>query len=155
MDTGNPGGRGWTVWRAGRAGAGGLGVAGSALCAASMIGVGVGVGAGVGIAGAATTTGMAAMSGTGPGAPGGALGVLLRLGPVLLVVSVLRMTAAFALSRRPVAAVPALLAGAVLYAGMYAQPDLTVMYTGIAAGYLAWAGLYLCARSRRAQTTIS
>lgn len=83
-------------------------------------------------------------------------GVLLRLGPVLLVVSVLLVTAAFALSRRPVAAVPALLAGAVLYAGMYAQPDLTVMYVGIAARYLAWAGLYLWVRAprpRRAQNT--
>lgn len=136
-----------TFRRAGRSWAGGLGVAGSAACVASMISVGVGVGVGVGAA--ATATGMAAMSGTGPSAPGGALGVLLRLGPVLLVVSVLLVTAAFVLSRRPVAAVPALLAGVVLYAAMYAQPDLTVMYLGIAAGYLAWAGLYLWVRTTR------
>lgn len=41
---------------------------------------------------------------------------------------------------------------------MYAQPDLTAMYTGIATGYLAWAGLYLWVRAthpRRAQNTIS
>lgn len=153
MDTGDARGRGWTVRRAGRSWAGGLGVAGSAACAASMVGVGVGVGVG---AVAAAASGMAAMSGTGPGAPDGLLGVLLRIGPGLLVVSVLLVTAAFALSRRRVAAVPALLAGAVLYAGMYAQPDLAVMYAGIAFGYLAWAGLYLWVRNahpRRIQNT--
>jgi len=155
METGDARGRGWTVRRAGRSWAGGLGVAGSAACAASMIGVGVGVGVGVG-AGAAAASGMAAMSGTGPGAPDGLLGVLLRIGPGLLVVSVLLVTAAFALSRRRLAAVPALLAGAVLYAGMYAQPDLAVMYAGIAVGYPAWAGLYLWVRlphPRRTQNT--
>jgi len=152
MDTGDAVGNGSVVRRAGPSGAGGLGVVGSVVCAASMIAVGVGVGVGS----AAAATGMAAMSGTGPGAPGGALGVLLRVGPVLLVVAVLLVTAAFALSRRQVAAIPALLAGAVLYAGMYSQPDLTVMYTAIAAGYLTWAGLYLWVRrtpARRTQNT--
>lgn len=31
------------------------------------------------------------------------------------------------------------LAGAVAYAGMYAQPSPAVMYASIAAGYLTWA----------------
>jgi len=39
-------------------------------------------------------------------------------------------------------AVPALLAGAVLYAGRYAQPDLAVMYASIAIGYAVWVALY-------------
>jgi hypothetical protein len=66
------------------------------------------------------------------------------------------VTAAFALSRRRVAAIPAALAGVVLYAGMYSQPDLTVMYIAIAAGYLAWGGLYLWVRripTHRTQNT--
>ena len=57
------------------------------------------------------------------------------------------VTAAFALTRRPLAAVPALLAGAVAYAGMYAQPSLAVMYASIAAAYAAWAGLMLWVRA--------
>jgi len=40
------------------------------------------------------------------------------------------------------AALPALLAGAVLYAGRYAQPDLDVMYASIAIGYAVWVALY-------------
>lgn len=43
----------------------------------------------------------------------------------------------------------ALLVGALLYAGMYAQPDLTVMYAAIAAGYTAWGALYLWVRRAR------
>ena len=145
---------GSVVRRAGRSGVGGLGVVGSVVCAASMIAVAVGVGVG----GAAAATGMAAMSGTGPDAPGGVLGVLLRIGPALLVVSALLVSAAFALSRRRVAAIPAVLAGVVLYAGMYSQPDLTVMYTAIVVGYLSWGGLYLWVRrtpTHRTQTTPS
>ena len=90
-------------------------------------------------------TGMAGMTGPGPGAPGGMLGVLVRAGPWLIVASALLVAAAFALTRRPVTVVPALLAGAVLYAGMYAQSSLPVMYASIAAGYLAWAALALWA----------
>jgi hypothetical protein len=55
------------------------------------------------------------------------------------------VTAAFALSRRPVTALPALLAGAVLYAGMYAQRSLPITYASIAVGYLAWTALALWA----------
>jgi hypothetical protein len=99
---------------------------------------------------------MAAMSGTGPGAPHGVLGVLLRIGPWLLVGSVLLVTAAFWLTRRPATAILALLAGALLYAGMYAQPNLAVMYAAITVGYTAWAALYLWVRRahpRTARTT--
>ena len=95
--------------------------------------------------GATAATSMAGMTGTGPGAPGGALGALVRIGPWLMLTSVALMTAAFTLTRRPVTALPALLAGAVLYAGMYAQRSLPVMYASIAVGYLAWTALALWA----------
>jgi len=39
------------------------------------------------------------------------------------------------------------LAGAVLYAGMYAQTSPAVMYAAIGVGYAAWAALYLWVRS--------
>lgn len=128
------------IRRAGRTWAGTLGAAGSVACGISMILIAAGVGA------SAAATGMAAMSGTGAGAPHGVIGVLLRVGPWLLVVSVLLVTAAFALTRRPAAAIPALLAGAVLYVGMYRQASLSVMYASIAVGYTAWIALYLLVR---------
>jgi len=131
---------------AGRFSAGALGLVGTMACGASMVLVALGVGA------SAAATGMAAMSGTGPGAPHGVLGVLLRIGPWLLVASVLLVAAAFALGRRPVSALPALLVGALLYAGMYAQPNLAVMYAAIAVGYTAWGALYLWVRRARPST---
>jgi hypothetical protein len=114
-------------------------VLGSVACAASMIAAAVGAG------GATAATGMAGMTGTGPGAPGGALGALVRIGHWLMLTSAALVTAAFALSRRPVTALPALLAGAVLYAGMYAQRSLPITYASIAVGYLAWTALALWA----------
>lgn len=56
------------------------------------------------------------------------------------------MSVAFAL-RRPVAAVPAVLAGAVLYAGMYTQSNQALMYGSIAVGYAAWIGTHLWVRA--------
>ena len=132
----------------GRWSAGALGVLGSMACTASMIAAAVGVG------GAAAATSMAGMTATGPGHPGGTLGALVRLGPWLIVTSALLVTAAFALTRRPLTAIPALIAGAVLYAGMYAQNSLPVMYASIAIGYLTWAALALwAARNPAAQAT--
>jgi hypothetical protein len=128
-----------TPGRTGRWSAGALGVLGSMACTASMIAAAVGVG------GAAAATSMAGMTGTGSGHAGGALGALVRIGPWLTVASVLLVTVAFALSRRPVTAIPALVAGAVLYAGMYAQDSVPVMYASIAVGYLTWAALALWA----------
>jgi len=115
--------------------AGALGVLGSMTCTASMIAAVVGVG------GAAAATGMAGMAATGPGHPGGALRALLWIGPWLIAASALLVVAAFALTRRPATVIPALAAGAVLYAGMYAQNNIPVMYASIAVGYLAWATL--------------
>ena len=127
----------------GRWSAGALGVLGSMACTASMIAAAVGVG------GAAAATGMTGMTANGSGHPGGALGALVRIGPWLIVVSVLLVAAAFALTYRPVTAIPALVAGAVLYAGMYAQSSLPVMYASIAVGYLTWAALPLWVTHRR------
>lgn len=78
---------------AGRRSAGALGLVATIACGASMVLVAVGAGA------SAAATGMAAMSGTAPGGPHGVLGVLLRIGPWLLVCSVLLVTAAFGLIR--------------------------------------------------------
>ena len=129
--------------RAGRRCAAALGAAGSLTCVTSMLL------AAAGVSGTAAAGGMAAMTGTGMGTPGGALGALVRVGPWLLAGSVVLVTAALALTRRPAAAAGGVLAGAVLYAGMYAQSSLAVMYASIAAGYLAWAGLFVWARARR------
>jgi hypothetical protein len=126
----------------GRWSAGALGVLGSMACAASMIAAAVGIG---GAAAATSMAGMTGMTGTGSGRPGGALGALVQIGPWLIVASALLVTAAFALTRRPVTAIPALVAGAVLYAGMYAQNSLPVMYASIAVGYLTWAAVALWA----------
>ena len=132
----------------GRWSAGALGVLGSLACTASMIAAAVGVG------GAAAATGMTGMTATGSGHPGGALGALVRIGPWLIVVSALLVATAFALTYRPVTAIPALVAGAVLYAGMYAQNSLPVMYASIAVGYLTWSALALwAARNPAAQAT--
>jgi hypothetical protein len=120
----------------GRWSAGALGVLGSMACTASMIAAAVGVG------GAAAAASMAGMTTTGSGHPG-VLGALVRVGPWLIVASALLVTAAFALTRRPLTVIPALAAGAVLYAGMYAQNSLPVMYASIAVGYLTWAALLL------------
>ncbi len=103
-------------------------------------------------AGAATGAGMAAM-----GHPGGEshgtldvlVGVLHRISPALLIGSVVTISAALALRRR-VAAVPALLAGGVLYLAVHAQTDPVVMSAGMAVGYGSWIGLYLWTRSGKA-----
>ncbi|MBA3424274.1 MAG: hypothetical protein ACR2HO_07850 [Rubrobacteraceae bacterium] len=58
---------------------------------------------------------------------------LLRFGPVILVVSVLLVTASVTLRRR-LAALPAISGGLILYVGMYAQPNLALMYAAIVVG---------------------
>ncbi len=126
--------------RVGRRWAGIPGAAGSLTCVTSMLLVAAGVGG-------SAADGMAAMSGAGTGAPGEALGGPVRIGPWLLAGFVVLATAALAFTRQPAAAVLGFLAGAVLYAGVYAQSSLAVIYTSIAAGYLAWLGLLLRVRA--------
>ncbi len=122
------------------AAAGAAGGLGSLACATSMILAGLGAGA------SAASTGMAGMEQPGS-TPHGLLGLLRQAGPALLIASIVLVTVALAL-RRPAAAAPALLAGAVLYAGMYSQSNAAVMYTAIAVGYTAWAALFLWTRKR-------
>lgn len=124
---------------AGTAGVAGS-VAGSVACMVSMGLVAVGVGS------SAAAAGMAGMSTSGD-TPSGLLGALVRIGPVLLIVSIVLVTVAFALWR-PLGAVPALIAGVIMYAGMYAQPSLAVMYASLALGYATWIGLFLWLRAR-------
>ncbi len=123
--------------RTGRVSAGILGAAGSLACATSMVLVAVGIGV------SASASGMAAMSGTTADGPHGVLGALLRVGPWLQLISTALVVVAFALSRRPVATIPALLAGILLQFGMYAQTTFVVMYLSIAVGYALWVALYL------------
>jgi hypothetical protein len=75
------------------------------------------------------------------------LGILVTIGPELLVVSVLLVTVSLALRRR-IAAIPALVAGALLYWGMYAQGSDALMYATIAVGYAIWAATYAWTRLR-------
>ncbi|WP_234783300.1 hypothetical protein [Mycolicibacter heraklionensis] len=76
------------------------------------------------------------------------LDMLHRISPVLLVVSIVLVTVAFALRRRA-AVLPALVAGVVLYLSVHGQGDPAVMYAGMALGYGAWIALYLWTRPPR------
>jgi hypothetical protein len=106
-------------------------------------------------AGASTTAGMVGMgqpSDVPHGTLGGLFDLLQRIAPGLLIVSIVLIGGAFAL-RRPVAVIPALLAGIVLYVSVHAQSDPVVMYAGMAAGYGTWIVLYLWTRRRRPRRT--
>jgi hypothetical protein len=76
---------------------------------------------------------------------GGLLDVLHRISPGLLIISIVLVAGAFAV-RRPVAVLPALLAGVVLYLSVHGQTDPAVMYAGMAVGYGAWLALYFWTR---------
>lgn len=73
------------------------------------------------------------------------LDVVHRISPVLLIVSIVLVTAALAMRRRA-AVLPALSAGAVLYLSVHGQTDPIVMYAGMALGYGVWIALYLWTR---------
>lgn len=103
----------------------------------------------------AATAGMAAMGDAddhGDGALGTLLHLLHRISPGLLVVSIVLVAGAFAL-RRPIAVIPAMLAGVVLYLSVHGQSDPLVMYAGMAIGYGSWIGLYLWTRPRGGDRT--
>ena len=74
-------------------------------------------------------------AGSGTAHAPGWLDIVLRWGPEILVVSVLLIVISAALRRRS-AALPAIGGGLVLYVGMYAQPNLTLMYPAMAVGTL-------------------
>lgn len=128
--------------------AGALGVLASLACTAAMTLPVLGVAGAAAAAGAQGAGGMDSMSSMDPAGGGdsrGLLGWLLTYGPALLVVSIVLVTLSVAV-RRPLAAVPALLWGALLYSGMYGQPSYPVMYLTLALGYAGWIGTYLWAR---------
>ncbi|MEB3031155.1 hypothetical protein [[Mycobacterium] nativiensis] len=100
--------------------------------------------------------GASAAAGMGHAAHGGdeaqgwfaeVLGMVHRISPVLLIVSIALVAVAFAMRRRA-AVLPALLAGVVLYFSVHGQSDPIVMYAGMALGYAAWFALYLWTRPR-------
>ncbi len=69
----------------------------------------------------------------GEGGIPGWLDFVLRWGPEILFVSVVLIVVSVALRRRS-AALPAIGGGVVLYVGMYAQPNLALMYAAMAVG---------------------
>lgn len=134
-----------------RVAAGVAGTCGSLACIASMVLPLVGL-AGAGAAAGGSMAGMGPAPSAASGAattasshPDGLLGVLVAIGPELLVVSILLVTASLALRRR-VAIAPAFVGGAILYWGMYAQSSDAVMYATMAAGYLIWVATYAWTR---------
>ncbi len=85
-----------------------------------------------------TAAAQGGMAGMGSGHQGmadvpGWLEALLSFGPVILIVSVLLVAASVTLRRR-LAALPAISGGLFLYVGMYAQPNLALMYAAIVVG---------------------
>ena len=68
----------------------------------------------------------------------------------ILIVSVVLVTVSLAV-RRPLAAVPALAFGALLYWGMYGQPSHLLMYLTLALAYAGWLGTNLWTRRRPAR----
>ena len=120
-----------------------VGVAGSAACTAAMV---LPV---IGVAGAT-----ASMAGMTRSQEDGLLGALIEYGPIILIASILLVTASLAL-RRPLAAVPALAAGAMLYWGMYAQSSYPVMYLTVVAGFAGWLATYLWTRAEKTPLTTS
>jgi hypothetical protein len=109
--------------------------------------------AAVGAAGAgATSVGGMADMGSSASSAGGPLGFLLQYGPLILLVSIAAMTLSLA-SRRSIAALPALVAGAALYWGMYGQDRLPVMYAAIIVGLLTWAAAFLWVNGLVPRTT--
>ena len=133
--------------------AGALGILGSLACSVAMLMALVGL-LGAGVASSAASTGdMAGMAGISS-APGPwpqnsslpaplltLLFVLFQSGPAILVVSIVAIGLAVA-SRRRVALVPVVMAGLLLYWGMYLQSTRLVMYSAVAVGLAALFAAY-------------
>lgn len=119
-----------------------VGFLGGIACSAAMVLAAVGV---IGAATAGGWSSLSSMAGMGRASTPGGRSLsrfLLDNGPTILVVSIVLVTLALALRRRP-AAVGAALVGAVMYWGMYMQGAVTIMYVTIAAGLITWLGLVL------------
>lgn len=112
--------------------------------------------AALGVIGLAAVASGAGMEGMGSGSSGqtsssGLLGSLVRflvqVGPPLLIISVAAITVSLGIRRRA-AVIPAVLAGAVMYGGMYLQSGLPLMYASIALGLIVWTSLYIWTHGR-------
>lgn len=111
---------------------GALGIAGAILCSLSMIAPTIGLIAAQGL----RSPGGMSSSATGHTQLPSWWEILLRLGPEVLIASVLLVVLTLAF-RRPVAILPAIIGGLILYLGMYAQPSSTVMYATTAVGIVS------------------
>jgi hypothetical protein len=145
MDTGSA--RRTTIASTCCAVAGGIG---AVACSLSMTLAALGI-----IGTAAAASGSMANMGSGSSgqtASSGLFGSLIRflvqVGPPLLIISVATITVSLGLRRRA-ALIPAVLAGAVMYAGMYLQPEVPLMYASIALGLIVWASLYVWTQRRQ------
>ncbi len=127
--------------------AGGLGVL---ACSVSMILVTVGL-VGTAAAASGSIAGMAGMGSTSSGRTassglfGNLVSFLVQFGPPLLIISVVAIAASLGI-RRHTAVIPAIVAGAVMYAGMYLQSSAALMYASIALGLSVWTSVYFWTR---------
>lgn len=136
-----------------------VGVLGTLACISAMVLAAIGI-AGVGASAVGAGASMAGMStgSQGQATSGQAtsiLAFLLQAGPTILPVSIGAFTLSLAI-RQWAAAIPVLLAGGVIYWGMYGQQRLTVMYVTMVLGLLGWAAVFLWVRGlpqRRASST--
>ncbi len=145
MDTGSA--RRTTIVSTCCAVAGGIG---ALACSLSMTLAAVGI-----IGTAAAASGSMANMGSGSSgqtASSGLVGSLIRfpvqVGPPLLIISLVAITVSLGLRRRA-AVIPAVLAGAVMYAGMYLQSGVPLMYASIALGLILWTSLYVWTQRRQ------
>ncbi len=124
--------------------AGGLG---AVACSVSMTLAAVGL---VGTAAAASGS-LAGMEGMGLGSGGqtassglfaSLVRFLVQVGPPLPIISVAAISVSLGMRRRA-AVIPALFAGGVMFAGMYLQSGVPLMYASIALGLIVWTLLYL------------
>ena len=131
------------TWRRlGAAAVGLAGLAGSIACSASMVLAAAGVAATAAGAGGAMARMAPGSAGSGPLT--NLLSLLAQAGPAILTGSILAMLLSLALRRR--AAVPlALLAGVILFWGMYGQARLPIMFAAIAVGILVLAAAFVWA----------
>ncbi len=125
---------------------------GAVACSVSMTLAALGI-FGSAAAASGSMLGMGGMDAGDSGEPAssGPLGSLIRflvqVGPPLLILSVAAITVSLGLRRRA-AMIPALLAGAVMYTGMYLQSGVPLMYASIALGLTGWISLYIWTQRR-------
>lgn len=131
-------------WTAGRLA--GLGMLGSVTCSAAMLAAILGIGGTAAAGGGAMTdmTGMPDVDATAAGPVDALIGFLTWAGPVILVPSLAAVAAATAVHRSAAVGV-VLIAGAVLFWGMYLQTAPTVMLASIAVGLVVLVAAYIWA----------